>query len=100
MNKDSYPILELIRSSFKIMQRIGQPRERNKQQSMTDVFNEKICWLMPWNAKKVAEIWAKGLRCKFICNYNNLLELLGYLDIVFNFSKSIKIILFVRAEYF
>lgn len=43
MNADFYPILELIRSSFKIMQRIGHPREGNKQQSMTDVFNEKIC---------------------------------------------------------
>ena len=42
---------------------------QEEQESMTDIVNEKIFWLMPWNASKVVELWEKMLRCKKICGY-------------------------------
>lgn len=88
MNADFDPILECIRNHSVLWDNYMDRKDDNMRgRNMTDIFNEKNYWLMPWNANEIEEIWAKRLRFKYICTYYYLLELWGYLEILYNFSK-------------
>lgn len=73
MNAGFVPILKCIRNHSVFCKEWDNYMDRKdssmRGRNMTDIFNEKICWLMPWNANKIAEILAKRLRFKCICAY-------------------------------